>query len=140
SPGGCAPMSDRNKGMARVRFAEGETGWAERLPDGTYRIANIPLAEHLNLGDVVSVRPGEDGPDFPVVDEVLKKGMARTAAVRHGAGDQFGAFARQARDQGAGVEGLLGPRGDRDGLALVAHPAGFDLNAVARRHRLVVEE
>jgi hypothetical protein len=126
--------------MVKVRFAADETGWARRLPDGTYRIANIPLAEHLNLDDVVSVRAGEDDFAFPVVDEVLKKGLAGKAAVRYGTADQFVAFARQAREQGACVEGLVGPRGDMTGLALVAYPEGFDLKALARRHRVVVEE
>jgi hypothetical protein len=35
---------------------------------------------------------------------------------------------------------MLGPRGDQDGLALVAYPEGFDLEALTRRHHLALME
>jgi hypothetical protein len=133
-------MRDQNEDLVKVRFAEDETGWACRLPDGTYRIANIPLTEHLNLDDVVSVRAADSDFGFPVVNQVLKKGMARKAAVSYRTADQFVAFAQEARDEGACVEGLFGPHGDQDGLALVAYPDSFDLKVLARHHRIVVEE
>lgn len=39
--------------MTKFRFSPDETGWAESLGDGKYRIANIPLNPSLNLNDVV---------------------------------------------------------------------------------------
>ena len=39
----------------KLVYEEGESGWAEDLGDGKARIANLPLAENLNIGDVVKV-------------------------------------------------------------------------------------
>ncbi len=56
-----------------IHFALHETGWAEPLDDGTYRIDNIPLVDHLNIDDVVTVTPGDPKCCArPIVDQVLR--------------------------------------------------------------------
>jgi hypothetical protein len=61
-----------NKNLVSVHYAEQETGWVEPLPDGTFRICNIPLADSLNVDDVVTLTPGN--PECcvrPKVDHVI---------------------------------------------------------------------
>jgi hypothetical protein len=45
--------------MVKIRYGKGETGWAEDLGDGQYRIDNIPLTDEGEL--VVSRRLGPQG-------------------------------------------------------------------------------
>lgn len=66
--------------LARIRFeleeieaADGETLWAERLPNGGFRIANVPLLVFgLSFGDVVSAYGDGDSLDF--ADVVARSG------------------------------------------------------------------
>lgn len=61
-----------SKNLVSVHYADQETGWAEPLPDGTYRICNIPLADSLNVDDIVTLKSGN--PECcprPRVDHVI---------------------------------------------------------------------
>jgi len=45
----------------KVRFEEGETGWAEDLGGGLARISNIPFSGDHNIDDIVKLEPAGDG-------------------------------------------------------------------------------
>lgn len=52
-------MSDER--FIKVRFEEGETGWAEDLGGGLARIANIPFSGDHNIDDIVKLEPAGEG-------------------------------------------------------------------------------
>ena len=61
-----------DKNRISIHYADQETGWAERLENGTYRICNVPLVATLNVDDIVTLKDGN--PECctrPVVDKVL---------------------------------------------------------------------
>lgn len=41
--------------MVRIRYAKGETGWAEDLGGGQYRIDNIPLNRSRDRGNPAGI-------------------------------------------------------------------------------------
>jgi hypothetical protein len=47
--------------MVKIRYAKDETGWAEEMANGTYRIDNIPLTDQLNMDDLVRCRLNDAG-------------------------------------------------------------------------------
>jgi hypothetical protein len=116
--------------MVRIRFAEGETGWAEDLGKGEYRICNIPLCGGLNIDDVVTVRPVRD--DLPNVAEVVRYGLKNKQGFRYAQVEHYRAFAARAHELGCKVEGMLGPRDGEPGMAQIAYPKDFDPEALAR--------
>jgi hypothetical protein len=52
---------DRAGKFVYIRYAKDETGLAEALGGGEYRIADIPMTDRLNLGDVVRCRVEHNG-------------------------------------------------------------------------------
>ena len=77
-------MSTKETENVSVHYAEHETGWVEPLGDGTFRVCNIPLADNLNIDDVVTLKPGN--PECcprPVIDQVLKEVYAHKVAVEY---------------------------------------------------------
>ena len=63
---------DRSK-LIKVRYAEGETGWAVDMGDGSCRLANSPLIEDVEWGDRVELLPDPTGADFPSIGRILEK-------------------------------------------------------------------
>lgn len=110
--------------LRRIRFSEGETGWAFKLPDGTYQINNLPLSDGLNIDDIVECVEEDD--NLPIVTKVIKKGLAHKSAVSYQTVQQFHDFCKVARDRGAKTEGLVGPSPGKDGVVIVAHTKDFD--------------
>jgi hypothetical protein len=116
--------------LVKIRFGEGETGWAEQLPGDRYRIDNIPLEDDLNVDDVVRCRRNEQGE--LEVSEVLERKYPRKVAVRYERVEQYRALRDKVREAGGQIEGMVGPRDGRPGFALVAHGHNFDALEAAR--------
>ena len=116
--------------MVKIRYARGETGWAEDLGDGQYRIDNIPLTDRLNIDDLVRCRVNDDGE--LVVSRRLQRRYPEKTAVRYERAEQYRLLRQKVLAAGAKIEGMLGPQGGRPGIALVAHGSDFDPVAAAR--------
>src|SRR5215471_11049731 len=116
--------------MVKIRYARGETGWAEDLGNGQYRIDNIPLTDRLNIDDLVRCRVNDDGE--LVVSRRLKRRYPEKTAVRYERAEQYRSLRQKVLAAGAKIEGMLGPQGGRPGIALVAHGSDFDPVAAAR--------
>jgi hypothetical protein len=121
--------------MVRIRYGPGETGWAEDLGGGEYRIANVPLCGNLNIDDVVTADHDDDG--MLAVAEVVRSPMPHKVGFRYARAEDYRAFVALAHERGCRVEGMLGPRGDKPGLAQVAYPDGVDVEALAREAGIV---
>jgi hypothetical protein len=68
-------------GSARDSGFDSETVWAEPLPDGTFRIWNLPVfAYNIDMRDIVKCRPDPEDPEgaLPVVTEVVEQGDCYT--------------------------------------------------------------
>jgi len=101
--------------FVKIRFDVDETGWAVKLPNGNYRIANIPLAERLNIDDEVSL--GEPVHGFQTVKEVIKSRFNSKGAVHYSVDDlpTFDKFVKDAEKSGNyKIEGMV------PGIAFVA--------------------
>jgi hypothetical protein len=116
--------------MVKIRYARGETGWAEDLGDGQYRIDNIPLTDRLNIDDLVRCRVNDDGE--LVVSRRLQRRYPEKTAVRYERAEQYRLLRQKVLAAGAKIEGMLGPQGGRPGIALVAHGYDFDPVQAAR--------
>lgn len=119
----------------RIRFDKGETGWALKLPDGTYRINNLPLNDGLNIDDIVEC--SAESNELPIVKRIITHGMPCKSAVSYQTTEQFYAFVKLVKDAGCKCVGLIGPcmqgqSGSKDGIVIVAHKSDFDPFEVAR--------
>lgn len=112
----------------RVRFCEGETGWAEDVGESKYRINNIPLADDLNIDDIVYCDKGSDG-FLEILDVVERKYLYKTL-VRYKNVADFAAICDKMKAAGFKVEGMIGPNNGRRGLCLVAHDASVDFDCL----------
>lgn len=122
-------MSDDTKNMVRIRYGEGETGWAEKLKDGKYRIANVPLVDGLNIDDVVTCKR-DDGMD--AVNKVVKNLLPRKAVIWYDKPAEFDVVTKILEAMGCKCEGWCGPGpGKGRGMVSVAAPKLVDPKAVA---------
>jgi hypothetical protein len=127
-----APLEgmDRMGEIVKIRYAKRETGWAEDLGGGKYRIDNIPLTDRLNIDDLVRCRLNGDGE--LVVSRRLKRRYPEKTAVRFERAEQYRLLRQKVLAAGAKIEGMIGPQGGKPGLAVVAHGYNFDPVAAAR--------
>lgn len=72
-------MSEPN--YVRIRFGPNETGWAEDLGDGTYRLANLPAISDVHFRAVVTVKDVGEGP--PHIDKVIDAGHPNQYCIRY---------------------------------------------------------
>jgi hypothetical protein len=102
--------------MIRIRFADDETGWAERLEGNRARIANVPYVHGLNIDDVVELHPGSPG-DLPIAGDVLINEFPCKTALDYPAphNENFKRIAAALHAKGCKVEGVVA------GLCIVAH-------------------
>jgi hypothetical protein len=120
--------------MVRTRYASDETGWAEVLGGGKYRIANIPLTDGLNLGDVVRCRVEQKGELLElVVSRRLKRGYPKKTFVRYERPKQLRLLCQKVLAAGAEIAGVGDLRVGQPGLVQVAHGPDFDPLAAAKQ-------
>ena len=102
--------------MIRVRYSEGETGWAEDLGDGRIKIANCPLTPDLRSGDICSTiaRGG-----WTVVDEVLEREFPHTAVIWYSDTKYWYLIRGGSLIKGWKTEGGVAPRGDSEGFLTI---------------------
>lgn len=57
----------------KMRYGEGECGWAEDLGNNRYRVSNVPLSDGLHFGDIVEFEEGADlyNGNFRIVEKGL---------------------------------------------------------------------
>jgi hypothetical protein len=116
--------------MVKIRYAKGETGWAEEMGGGKYRIDNIPLTDRLNIDDLVRCRLNNDGE--LVVSHRLRRHYQEKTAIRYEREEQYHLLREKVLEAGAKIEGMIGPEDGRPGIALVAHDYEFDPMEAAR--------
>jgi hypothetical protein len=119
--------------MVKIRYAVDETGWGERPGDDRCRIANIPLADRLNIDDEVVVYRNSRGE--LCAGDVVRRAYRYKTAIGYKEPGQYAAFRDIARAKGAKVEGTVSPyerNGEyREGILLCAHNDDFDPAAEA---------
>jgi hypothetical protein len=119
--------------MVHIRYASDETGMAEVLGGGQYRIASIPLTDKLNFDDVVRCRVKDDGELVElVVSRRLKRGYPKKTFVRYERGEQLLRLRQRELAAGAKIEAVGSPQVGQPGLAQVAHGPDFDPLAAAK--------
>lgn len=112
----------------KIQFAPDETGWAESLGDSKYRINNIPLAEDLNIDDVVYAEQGESN-CLEVIDILERKFHFKTL-VRYPTVDHYKAMRERLNEKNCKMEGMVGPHEGRPGMCFIAHDKDVDLESV----------
>src|SRR5262249_6277745 len=114
-----APLGGRDRmgGMVKSRYARGATGWAEDRGGGQYRIDNIPLTDRLNIAALVRRRLNDEG--AVVVSRRLKRRYPEKPAVRSERAEQYRLLRQKVLAGGGKIAGMVGPQGDRPGIALV---------------------
>ena len=107
-----------------LRYSDGETGWAYSLGDGLAVIANIPMAENLNIDDLVEMTT--DG-DLPRIKRVLQRTFNRKTILRYPAPHQenFSKLVKYLHARGCKVEGMY------NGVCVVAHTQLVNAGAFA---------
>jgi hypothetical protein len=107
--------------MIKVRFADDETGWAEKLEGRRARIANVPYVNGLNIDDVVELHPGPPG-DFPIAGDVLVNEFPGKTALNYPPPFtvNFKILVVALEAKGCKVEGVV------PGLCIVAHKGDCD--------------
>ena len=108
----------------RLRFNHddfGETGWAKYLGELKAEIANVPMAVGISLGDVVSLKVGQDG--WLTWGEVLESKYGDKLAIRYAPPTQesYSALREHLDPLGYGVEGML------PGTAIINCPKGVSV-------------
>lgn len=113
--------------MIRIRFADDETGWAEKLEGRRARIANVPYVNGLNIDDVVELHPGPPG-DFPIAGDVLINEFPGKTALNYPPphNENFKMVVEALHAKGCKVEGVVA------GLCIVAHKEDIDPLRAAR--------
>jgi hypothetical protein len=128
-------MSDGMENMVRIRYGKQETGWAEKLKDGKYRIANVPLEDGLNIDDVVTCTAHAD--DYDTVKKVVHSPFPVKAAVYYDKIPQFHKVVKALKALGCKCEGWNKPGSNEKkkfrGTICVAAPWGVDPKAVAEK-------
>ena len=114
-----------------IRYDEGETGWAEVLGEGKYRICNIPLTDLLNIDDVVTCAEGDDG-WLEVVDVLERKYPSKTA-IKYDTVEQYKGICERATEAGFKVEGMVGPHHGKPGICFVAHDENLNVYEMIKK-------
>lgn len=120
--------------MMKVRFSEGEYGWAVRLSDDLAMIKNIPYGGVANLHDIVRYREKED--DFPTITEILGGGFSHSTAIDYDTHTQFHQLNAIFKMLGCSVEGVYGCTSEgaeplEQGMLAVAHGAWVQPRLIA---------
>jgi hypothetical protein len=109
----------------KIRFGEGETGWALPITESIAKIDNIPTVNGLNIGDIVELEYEGDG--LPVVGHVLYNQFSAKVAIYYQETHQFHTLTLLLRALNCQTEGWLGPKSDAPGIMIVAyHPERVD--------------
>jgi hypothetical protein len=107
--------------MIRIRYDADETGWAEKLDGDRARIANVPIADHLNIDDVVQLLP-VDSDGFLVAGDVLERKFPCKTALQYDEPhvETWKLLSTALHAKGCKVEGAI------PGLCVVAHAEDAD--------------
>jgi hypothetical protein len=103
----------------RIRFSPGETGWAEHIEGNKYRINNIPLADDLNIDDIVICN--NNLTDFLEICGVLERRYHLKSPIQYERREQYKLIFSKAEEMGCKVEGMTAPRDGEPGICLIAH-------------------
>lgn len=93
-----------------IHYADHETGWAEDLGNGTYRISNIPLEPGLNIDDIVTLKSGDPKCcTRPVVDKILSRELRHKLVITYKPGSKknYTALCAAVERAGGKCEGLV---------------------------------
>lgn len=107
----------------KLEYEPGESGWAEDLGDGKAKIANLPLAERLNIGDVVQVVQATDAHgSFKKAGEIVLRPFKQKTGITYPEPhkETYGKLATHFHTKGWRCEGMM------PGTAFVAHNGTLD--------------
>jgi len=115
------PKSENDR-MIKVKFAHGESGWAELLAPNLARIRNIPFSGDLNIDDVVELKKDPEG--WHKVSKVVSSTFPVRESVWYDEPWQFHQFCAVFRLLGCKTEGGIGPDPEKKirGFMMVAVP------------------
>ena len=108
----------RNAGRAKMHggvvYEDGETGWVEDLGDGTFRIANVPMSDRVNMNDVVTIKEKHGR---PTVDKVVRRAFTKKSGIEYPKpfAKNYKKLCRALEGEGWALEGQI------EGMALLAH-------------------
>jgi hypothetical protein len=124
--------AEKERDLVRIKFSERESGWAERLPKGRYRLANIPVFDDIGLciDDVVTVKPF-DG--WLLVDKVVKKVFAGKAILYYDEEYQFHQIVGALKYLGCKCEGMCSAKDGSPGFLVAVYPKGVSPVKVAEK-------
>jgi hypothetical protein len=118
----------------KIVYEEGESGWAVDLGDGQARISNLPIANNLNIDDVVSLKT-VNGRRW--VDKVLSRTFFRKTSLEYDMPykKNYRAIWETLRTAGMKVEGLMAHQRDQDPVA-VCEAAGIEVRLYEAQPKL----
>jgi hypothetical protein len=127
-----AATAKKEPELVRIKFCERESGWAEKLPKGRYRLKNIPVfdAAGLCIDDIVTVKPFDN---WLMVDKVVKKVFAGKTVVYYDEEYQFHQIVGALKYLGCKCEGMCGAKDGRPGFLVTVYPKGVNPVKVAEK-------
>jgi len=131
-----------NSKLFKLRYENGERGWAYRLPNEDNAllqravITNLPAADRLCFLDVVEIDRDKHG---EIAGKVLWRGFACKTEVTYqgddaGAQAAYDAIGAACRAEGMETEGMV------EGLAMVTHHEGSDVRAILEAAKVSFDE
>lgn len=122
-------MIDENN--IRVRFDEGETGWAIQLKGHALVIINnVPLTNRYCLHDIVELLNADD-PETGILGKVVYRKFERRTPVEYDEQWQFHRMCGVLQLLGASVEGMMPPNENHRGMLMAAHHDDIDPRLLA---------
>lgn len=113
-----------------IRFDRRETGWAVPDPSGHWRIANIPLADDVNIDDLVELtRPCKDRPRR--IRRILERPFPGKALLHYPDLRAVHRLTAVLTEHGCRCEAFFRPAAGHPGVLAVAHPETLDPVQVA---------
>jgi hypothetical protein len=116
--------------LVRIKFGPTESGWAQKLSGGKFRIRNIPMDGGWLLDDVVTVRQFEG---WDLVDKLVKRVFVGKAYLYYDEEYQFRELCGALKYLGCKVEGLCGNSDGDQGVMSVVYPNGVSPAKVAKK-------
>lgn len=127
-----AVATKKEPDLVKIKFCETESGWAERLPNGRYRLANIPIFDTIGLclDDIVTVKPYDN---WLMVDKVVKKAFAGKAIIYYDEEYQFHQIIGALKYLGCKCEGMSSAKDGRPGFLVAVYPKDVSPKKVAEK-------
>lgn len=115
----------------KIRYDEGETGWAQDLGGGIARICNNPLTPDIRNGDIVTTKMGDDG--WKTWNEIVERKYSQYAILRYKDTKYYYILSGACSVKGWSLEGGIAPRNDNEGFATIQYNGEGELEPFLER-------